>query len=53
MLKTDHINFDVSHAWFARHSVFLQIINTVLSKQKYTGVIRTCDYIVNFVKVKM
>jgi len=53
MLKTEHINFDVSRAWFARHSVFLQITNTLLPKQKYTCVTRTCDYIVNFVKVKM
>jgi len=29
MLKTEHINFDVSRAWFARHSVFLQITNTL------------------------
>jgi len=53
MLKTELINCDMPNAQFAHYSVFLQFTKTALSEQKYTGIITTCECIVNFVKVKM
>jgi hypothetical protein len=52
MLKTELINCDVSSAQFACNSVFLQFTNSSVQTEKY-WYYKNCDYIMNFVKVKL